>query len=111
MACPYYDSRKQMCKHSTQLVTLDRDRITQYCKGNYRNCPTHSSGSISYSWDERAKNNKARARGNNIRAVTPVVFIAVLVLCLFKLKAGFYASLGAAVFASLVVLVFTNKYQ
>lgn len=110
MACPYYDSRTQMCKFSTQLVPVSPDRITQYCKGNHKKCPNRSGG-ISYSWDERAKNQQATARGNNIRAITPIVFIGVLLLCLLKLQLPIFQSVGAAIFAAIVVLIFTNRYQ
>lgn len=111
MACRYYDSKTKMCKLSTQLVQVEQDRITQYCKGNYKRCPNLDSGDVSYSWDERAKNRKAKERGDNIRLGAPVAFIAVLLLCLFKAQMGLLPSVGAAMFAGLVVLLFTNRYH
>lgn len=111
MACPYYDARKQMCKRSTQLVPVTKDRIVQYCKGNHNKCPNKESGKISYSWDERAANRQSTARGNNIRAITPIAFVGVLLLCLLKFQLPLMPSIGAAVFAALITLMFNNKYQ
>lgn len=111
MACPYYDSRTKMCKRSTQLVQLSPDRITQYCKGNDKRCPDRDSANISFSWEERAKNSQAQKRGDNIRLAAPVAFIAVLLLCLLKLQLPLLQSIGGALFAAIVVLLFTNRYH
>lgn len=111
MACPYYDSKTKMCKRSTQLVQVGQDRITQYCKGSYKKCPNIDSAGTSWSWDERAKNRQAKERGDNIRLGAPVAFIAVLLLCLLKFQLPLPQSIGAAVFAAIVVLLFTNKYH
>ena len=111
MPCPYFDKRTNMCKFSTGFVPVNPDRITQYCKGSYNRCPTRSSGNTSYSWNERAKNQQAQARGNNIRMVAPIAFIAVLLLCLLKLQLPILPSVGAAVFAAITALMFTNKYH
>ena len=111
MACQYYDSGKKMCKRSTQLVPVNPDRITQYCKGNYGRCPNYNSADTSYSWNESAKNRQAQNRGNNIRMLAPLAFIAVLLLCLLKLQLPLPQSIGAAVFAAILVLLFTNRYH
>ena len=111
MACRYFNSRTNMCGYSTQLVPVGPDRITQYCKGNSKRCPTCNAGNVSYSWDEQAKNRQAKARGDNIRMVAPIAFIAVLLLCLLKLQLPILPSAGAAVFAAITALMFTNKYH
>jgi len=69
------------------------------------------SDSTSFSWDEKAKNRQAAARGNQIRMGAPIAFIAVLLLCLLKLRLSLMPSIGAALFACVVVLMFTNKYH
>lgn len=111
MACKYFDSQTKTCKRSTQFVPVGQDRITQYCKGNYNRCPNMDSDNISWSWDERAKNRQAKNRGDQIRMGAPLAFVAVLLLCLLVLKLTLFPSLGAAIFAALVVLMFTNKYH
>lgn len=111
MACPYYDKNTKTCRCSTQLVQVAQDRITQYCKGNYNKCPNKDSRNISYSWDERAANRQATARGNNIRAITPIAFVGVLLLCLLKFQFPLMQSIGAAVFVAIITLMFNNKYQ
>ena len=110
MACPHYDKRTNTCKRSTQYEQLGRDRITQYCKGSYSRCPNMNTA-VSFSWEERAKNQQAQARGNNIRMVAPLAFIVVLLLCLLKLQLPILPSAGAAVFAAITALMFTNKYH
>lgn len=111
MACPYYDSRKKMCKRSTMLVQLSPDRITQYCKGNDKRCPDRDAAGTSFSWDERAKNRQAQERGDRIRLGAPLAFVAALLFCLLKLQLPLPQSIGAAVFAAIAVLLFTNKYH
>lgn len=114
MACRYYDTRKKMCKNSTQCQTLNQDTITQYCKGNSKKCPNFNrTGGLDVVWsqEQRAQNKKAKARGDNIRLGAPVAFIAVLLLCLFKLHMDLLLSIGGAMFAGLVVLLFTNRYH
>lgn len=111
MACRYYDDKNKVCKKSTQFVQVGRDRVTQYCKGNYERCPDLYSNKTSMSWDEQAKNRKAQERAGNIRMLAPLAFIAVLLLCLFKAQMGLLPSIGGGAFAAIVVLMFTNKYH
>lgn len=111
MACPHYNERTKKCNRSTQLVSCGRDKITQYCKGNYERCGTYRSGRIDFSSDVRKSNDAAYQHGQTMRSIAPITVVTVFLLCMFKFNLGLPQSIGAAFFAGLVVLIFTNKHH